>query len=82
MALTYPDMHPESFISMAFKDQIGGKAQSTTISQLRVLFQTLLPVCKRDVDAVLQLIRTTQWKNHSAYGSHRKKRVSSHSLLW
>jgi len=63
------------FFLWHIKIKLGKKAPAITLSQLRILFEIVLPLRKYDAEMALELVQWIQEKNHRAYLSHRKKRL-------
>jgi len=61
--------------------RLGKKVPAITLSQLRTLLATVLPLKTFDTHAALKLIRWIQRKNHRAYLSHRKARPKDDPLV-
>ena len=55
--------------------RVGKKAPSLTISLLRVLIETILPLRNYDLKATLHLAEDILKRNHASYLSHRRKRM-------
>jgi len=58
---------------VAAENRLGEKVPALTVSQLRVLLAVVLPLHVYTIAEVLALIAWVQWRNHSAYLSHRKR---------
>lgn len=64
------------FFLWHIKIRLGKKAPSTTLPQIRKLFEIVLPIRKYDIDSTIDLVRWVQEKNHRAYLSHRNKKMN------
>jgi len=54
---------------------------TTTLSQLRIFLEVVLPLRTFDMDKALEMVRWIQYKNHLAYQSHRKRKVEEIAAL-
>jgi len=69
------------FFLWHLKIRLGEKAPATTVSQLRILLEVVLPLRTYDIQDAIELVRWTQEKNHPTYLSNRKKRLEKEKLL-
>lgn len=64
------------FFLVRLKLRLKEKAPALTLPQTVLLLQAVLPQPELDADLALDIIRYRQRRNHAAYCSHRKKRLS------
>ena len=57
------------------------KVTGWTVPQVHLLLMAVLPRREFDTDWVLEVLQYRQERNHSAYLSHRKRRVQRLQLL-
>ena len=62
------------FFSGTCKGVWGKKAPALTVSQLRRLFQAVLPLHTDTIEESLACVAWVQRRNHQAYLAHRKRR--------
>ncbi|MBL0382504.1 MAG: hypothetical protein JKP90_23475 [Desulfofustis sp. PB-SRB1] len=66
------------FFLWHLKIRLGEKTPSITLSQLRMLIETVLPIAHYDAMTMLALIESVQVKNHRAYLVASKTTPSIH----
>ena len=62
------------FFSGTCKGVWGKKAPALTVSQLRRLFQVVLPLHPETIEESLAFVAWVQRRKHQAYLAHRKRR--------
>jgi hypothetical protein len=60
-----------------FGSSWGKKAPALTLQQVLLILSVALPLPERKAPAVLDRLAYTQQRNHAAYVSHRKRRISA-----
>jgi hypothetical protein len=61
----------------AFGSSWGKKAPALTLQQVLLILSAALPLPERKPEVVIDRLVYTQQRNHAAYVSHRKRRVSA-----